>query len=305
MRTFRTLICHIDHISSSMSSSVKPSSFSYSLPPDFLSRPGPKATAQKVDFTKTDLPEYNGLYANIIDGALTAEECNILVRAAEARTDGKWEQAMINVGGGRQRLITDSRDCGRIIWDDRAIVEKLWSRVKDLVPEIEYLKNAPLITGNGPAKRKETWKLTRLNERMRFLRYVKGQYFRRKPLPFSRSQPSIRPPFLNIHLTPLPKIAHTDGAYATPDGQEISFYTLHLYLNGPDPTAPEGELKGGATTFHSFNERRQFDVIPKAGRVLIFQHKGLLHSGADLLGGVKLTLRTDIMFRRVDGEIGA
>lgn len=93
-----------------------------------------------------------------------------------------------------------------------------------------------------------------------------------------------------------------DGAYPTPDGQEISFYTLHLYLNGPDPTAPEDELKGGATTFHSFNERRQFDVVPKVGRVLIFQHKGLLHSGADVLGGVKLTLRTDIMFRKVDGE---
>lgn len=196
MRTFRTLIRRIGHISSIMSSSTEPSSYSYSLPPDFLSRPGPKATAQKVDFTKTDLPEYDGLYASIIDNALTAEECNALVRAAEAHTDGKWEQAMINVGGGCQRLITESRDCGRIIWDDKSIVGKLWSRVKDLVPEIEYLKNAPLITGNGPAKRNETWKLTRLNERMRFLRYVQGQYFRRKPFPFPHSQPPILHPFL-------------------------------------------------------------------------------------------------------------
>ena len=79
----------------------------------------------------------------------------------------------------------------------------------------------------------------------------------------------------------------------TPDGKEISFYTLHLYLN-------ENPGGGGATTFHSDYLDRKFDVEPKAGRVLIFQHRGLLHSGADVVRGTKYTMRTDLMYKKVD-----
>jgi hypothetical protein len=41
------------------------------------------------------------------------------------------------------------------------------------------------------------------------------------------------------------------------------------------------------------------DVDPKAGRVLIFQHRNLYHSGDDVLAGVKYTMRTDIMYELV------
>ena len=152
----------------------------YSLPKDFLLGPGPEKAVQKIDFARVSLPEYNGSYAVVIDNALTKEECDSLVRAAESHNGGEWELAMVNVGGGRQRLMTDIRDCGRIIWDDRDIVEKIWSRVKDSVPEIEFLKDLPGVTGIGPVKRKEKLKMSRLNERMRFLRYEECQYFRRK-----------------------------------------------------------------------------------------------------------------------------
>ena len=94
-------------------------------------------------------------------------------------------------------------------------------------------------------------------------------------------------------------IVHCDGAYETPDRSEISFYTLHLYLNESDPDGPDGELRGGATTFHSGNLKQELRVEPKVGRVLIFQHRSLLHSGEELESGTKLTLRTDIMYRRV------
>ena len=47
------------------------------------------------------------------------------------------------------------------------------------------------------------------------------------------------------------------------------------------------------------NMLRQFEVEPKIGRVLIFQHRDLLHSGADVTSGVKLTLRTDLMYKKV------
>ncbi len=78
-----------------------------------------------------------------------------------------------------QQLMTDARDCGRIIWDSREMVARIWDRVKDFVPEIHFLMGVPRITGNGPAKRKEVWEMSRCNERMRFLKYGEGQYFRR------------------------------------------------------------------------------------------------------------------------------
>ena len=87
-------------------------------------------------------------------------------------------QAMVNVGAGQQRMIEDTRNCGRIIWDDRDVVGKIWTRVADSVQDIHQLNNWADVTGAGPAKRKETWKATRLNERMRFLKYVGGEYFK-------------------------------------------------------------------------------------------------------------------------------
>ena len=95
-------------------------------------------------------------------------------------------------------------------------------------------------------------------------------------------------------------IAHQDGAYETPDKTELSFYTLHLYLNESDPVGPGGELVGGSTAFHSWNMKQEFRVVPKIGRVLIFQHRDLLHSGEEVENGIKLTLRTDLMYRRFE-----
>lgn len=70
---------------------------------------------------------------------------------------------------------------------------------------------------------------------------------------------------------------------------------------------PELLIKGGATTFHSNNMTRRLDVDPKAGRVLIFQHRGLLHSGDEVLEGVKYTMRTDLLFELEEGsgDLGA
>lgn len=105
------------------------------------------------------------------------------------------------------------------------------------------------------------------------------------------------------------KTGHCDGAYETPDGSQRSFYTIHLYLNdseqaldaaGKKEFAEEIKsksiLKGGATTFHSTNMEKRIDVDPKAGRVLIFQHRGLLHSGDDVSQGIKYTVRSDLMY---------
>jgi hypothetical protein len=90
---------------------------------------------------------------------------------------------------------------------------------------------------------------------------------------------------------------HRDGAYHTPSGDQRSFYTLHLYLN--DSITDGGDVKGGATTFHSMDMTRRLDVDPKMGRVLIFQHAHLLHSGDEVHEGIKYTMRSDLMYERV------
>lgn len=87
--------------------------------------------------------------------------------------------------------------------------------------------------------------------------------------------------------------------YLTPDNNERSFYTLHLYLNQRDA---DNDLLGGATTFHGEDMAKEYNVFPRTGRVLLFQHRGLWHSGQQVDTGVKYTMRTDLMFKREDQE---
>ncbi|KAG9659284.1 hypothetical protein KCU64_g3953, partial [Aureobasidium melanogenum] len=246
-----------------------------SLPPDFLLTPTSGATVTRIDFTNTPLPEYADLQAFIIDNALTSSGCTTLLSAAEA--SGTWQRAMIQVGNGRQRQEDDQRKCGRLIWDSPDVAQRIWNRVKSSVPEIAKLDRQAEITGGSAVMRGEVWEASRLNERLRFLRYEGGEYFR----------------------------VHEDGAYQTPDGSERSFFTFRLYLNGDgetnDTSATGGDtLHGGATTFHSHNMKRRCDVLPKTGRVLIFQHRKLWHSGDDVVQGVKYTIRSDILYKRVE-----
>lgn len=157
----------------------------FTIPHDFLLGPGrPKVLKAIVDFDRAGLPEYKDLYATVLDNVFTKHECDTLVRAAEAQSgndNGTWEPATISVGADEQAVLTDSRHCGRIVWEDVDLVERIWSRIESsVVPEIGTLKDMPKVTGKWPVMRGETWILTRPNERMRFLRYGKGQYFRRE-----------------------------------------------------------------------------------------------------------------------------
>jgi hypothetical protein len=262
------------------------------LPADFLDSPAQNIKVSRIDFSETPLKEYRDLYAVILDNVMTPEECDTFLRAAEATApETGWERAMVNVGGGRQRMMTDQRNCGRIIWDSPEAVAKIWKRIEHLpdVQEIVRLENKPKVVGSGPGMRNEIWKFTRPNERMRFLKYVGGEYFK----------------------------AHCDGTYETPDKKERSYFTMHLYLNDAGVVAEE-ELKdmskaetkenvrnvlvGGATTFYAYDMRRRLDVQPKTGRILLFQHRHLIHSGEDVVKGVKYTMRTDLMYTLSDEQ---
>lgn len=125
----------------------------------------------------------------------------------------------------------------------------LWQRIKHLLP--------------GDVQ--DGWQPMGLNERMRFLRYTPGDYF--KP--------------------------HTDGEFVRSDGQERSFLTLMLYLDEPE--------EGGETNFFDSQTGAYTSILPSPGLGLIFDHT-LEHEGATLVKGVKHALRTDVMFRKRDSQ---
>ncbi|RAH74134.1 uncharacterized protein BO66DRAFT_388202 [Aspergillus aculeatinus CBS 121060] len=281
---------------------------------EFLpAQPPADAQCHRIDFTQSDppLPEYKDLCAAVIDNAFTKEECDELLRLAEASTvpstkpgdrtaaaaaaaEPTWERAMINLGNGKQALAVDTRNCGRIIYDSPELADKLLARLRPFLQElggIEVIDNQPRVT--GLAGRNAVYRLTRLNERLRFLKYEGGEYFR----------------------------PHWDGHYRTPDGRETSYYTVHLYLNGDGEQDraeltremkrlekgegvvnldTKGSLLGGATSFlPRFEEKeRHLRIFPRTGSVLVFQQNDLLHGGDPVIRGVKYTMRTDIMYRR-------
>ncbi|RIA93368.1 hypothetical protein C1645_762556 [Glomus cerebriforme] len=186
--------------------------------------------------------------AFIIDNVCTPEECNSLIQLSENDPNSKYEDALLNIGGGKQISAKDQRNNLRYIRDDYAISSEIFNRISHLLPLSWKWKN------------NTSFPLSCLNERLRFLKYRKGERF--KP--------------------------HMDGNYARDDGSEASFVTLQLYLN-------EG-FQGGETTFLDWALENKVPVIPKPGRALIFEHK-LLHEGSEILDGIKYVIRTDIMYK--------
>lgn len=178
--------------------------------PDFLKDPLPHPiTVAHVDFLHGNLPEYNGLYAVVLDGVLTSSECKELLDLCEesvedpstpdslpndvknddhgpddrGRTAQKWRPAMVNAGPGREVMLQDYRHCDRIIWDDREVVSRIWDRcalaegVQEQLGRIEG-KGSAKVQGHWMEQGGFKWKFVRLNERMRFLRYGKGMFFK-------------------------------------------------------------------------------------------------------------------------------
>lgn len=237
-----------------------------------LRRP-PRSTCQteQVNFKALGFSEHEGAFALLIHDLLTPEECDELRNAAETVAQGRWDAALINAGG-QMVMASGVRLCDRIMWDSPELAQALFVRLQPYIPSnIATLKDSPQITSDDPVWSSGTWRMSRLNDRLRFLRYRPGMYFRQ----------------------------HSDGFYVTPDQSEVSFLTVHLYLRGsPD-------LKGGATRFFGEDQPgdvKEYDVNPSPGSCLIFQHHDLVHSGEDVLEGTKYTMRTDVMYHQVREE---
>lgn len=234
-------------------------------PVDILTGPTPStAKAKKVDFSGTPM---EGNWAITIDDLLTPAECENLLSLVEPTDGQQWPPATITTYGGQQVFSDETRRCGRIIYSSPEVAEALLRRIMPFLPEdIVTLKHGPVeITGVYPALREETWRITGLKDGLRFLKYGVGDYFR----------------------------PHCDAMYS--DGQ-FSFLTVHLYLNH------EG-LEGGATSFladYMDPDAGGVRVNPKTGSVLIFQQKDMVHEGCEVTKGTKYTLRTDVVYEKVE-----
>ncbi|KAJ3540150.1 hypothetical protein NMY22_g4426 [Coprinellus aureogranulatus] len=221
--------------------------------------------APVLDWSKTPLADvYPGYYAKIIDDVFTPDECDALI--ALAQSDGKeFTQAYLNFGLGPNDkfMDLDFRNSDRILRFDKPAADQIYQRLLPYIPEITVLK--PLDEYWERAARinkhqRPTWKLIGVNERLSYLRYGEGQYFRE----------------------------HVDTFVELPDGRK-SLFTIQIYLG-------ESQVEGGATRLQDQRGERYIDVEPKKGRVLLFQQAGIWHSGEDVTKGNKYTLRSDLMY---------
>ena len=126
--------------------------------------------------------------ALIVDNFLSKAECEHLIKITEAIG---YEEALVNIGNGAQRSMRDVRNSDRCMIDDERVASMFYHRSQQYIPE----------TFGGMNNSSKHWIKTGINERLRFLRYQKGGYF--KP--------------------------HFDGSYIRPNGEEPVSYT-HLTL---------------------------------------------------------------------------
>ena len=181
------------------------------IPDDFLSStPAPDSlgpiVCSPIDWADTPIPENKGRYAVILDNVLSPSECSTLISLAEQSVPldnptmrgadgGPWMPALVNVGSGYEVLTPEYRRSARIVWDSREVVARLWKRI-ETVPDVrERLARVSASEGRvlGRARDWEaggSWEFDRVNERLRFLRYGPGDFFRREYTYFLSPLPS-------------------------------------------------------------------------------------------------------------------
>ncbi|CAB9514415.1 P4Hc [Seminavis robusta] len=218
-------------------------------------------TDEVEDLTETIswLDGNNHRFGALVHNVLTPQECQTLMDRSE---QVGYEQALVNVGGGRQVAIGEVRNNDRCIIDDPDYAEMLYQRL------LLKLQDHPNVL--GPMlnwKHLDKQYAVGLNERLRILRYDPGTYF----------------------------APHSDGYYvrrneAGPSRRgETSRVTLLLYLN-------EGYQGGNTRMLRTFNpSSKGRDIVPRAGSVLLFEHE-CLHEGVTLEKGRKYVVRTDLMY---------
>jgi len=234
----------------------------------------------------------NNKFVSVIDHALSVDECNAVISRAE---EAGFSQALLSVGVGIETLNTDIRNSDRCIIDDEDFANVLYDRIKQFLPKVY-----------GSSNEKKGWTIVGLNERMRILRYGRGQLF------------------AEHYDASFVRIGDTYGERAG----EKSLITVMIYLNSSSdgtilretknennnesdtnqayckgqisdkvPSLTDGNCVGGATTLiaQDFTAKDQA-VLPAVGRVFVFDHD-LLHAGECVKAGLKYAIRTDVMYK--------
>lgn len=153
------------------------------FPNDFLASPPPQPLVEKpVPFAAAGLPEHQGKLALTIPNVLTPEECTQLLRLAESSVpnvssgDSPWKPALLRMTPGVEiQSKPGYRESGRIVWCNQTITDRIWERCATVKGLREKLAAVQQQYGKS---REGEWHFERMNERMSFLRYEKGQYFK-------------------------------------------------------------------------------------------------------------------------------
>lgn len=152
------------------------------IPSTFLTAPAASPiTSRTIDFASSSLPQYDGHLALVLDNVLSPLECRELIELAEASVPRKegtnaWRPALVSLGPGWEAPAPGYRESDRIIWDQQTVVDRLWRRCAQADGLGELLSTAE----REPWRKSGRWEFRRFNDRMRFLKYSPGQYFKRK-----------------------------------------------------------------------------------------------------------------------------
>jgi hypothetical protein len=155
------------------------------IPDSFLASPSPTPiTSHQIDFANSPLPQYDGHTALVLNNVLSPDECRELLSLAEEsvprddETQSAWKPALVSGGDGYESRAPGYRESDRIIWDQQTIVDRLWERCL----QADGLRDLLAVVPHEPWMKGGQFVFSRLNDRMRFLKYSPGQYFKRKLL---------------------------------------------------------------------------------------------------------------------------
>ncbi|KAJ7151267.1 hypothetical protein C8R46DRAFT_1123713 [Mycena filopes] len=221
-----------------------------------------------VNFAAVGLPEYDGCYAIVLDDLFTRPHTLLHPRPGATLP---WDVAKVN-SGTEAYTVPSYRNGQRIIYDSFELSAQIFDKIRPHLNAIEEIEEETYLPDVAPPA-------------FGFLRYHIGGFFR----------------------------VHCDGEYEDEcasrqkTGQR-TFYTVQLYLpsDATGSTASFQPAEGGSTRFWTDQRYDAYaDVEPFPGRVLVFQHEDLEHTGEEVTGGVKCAMRSDILYEKVGDPVPA
>ena len=87
---------------------------------------------RKVTKTTLQPPGTEGKLAFVLDGVFSEEKCKEWIKMTE---DKGYEKALVNIGGGKQKLMEDVRNNMRCIIDSHELANELFEIIKEFLPE--------------------------------------------------------------------------------------------------------------------------------------------------------------------------